>query len=92
MAETKTEEKVKEKSPPKPKFGSKPPKEGTCKRCGDDKPVNRLFLCYKCWVITNIEKGAKDNGENWSAGMPHPAGCNCEGLGAHKDRGGSSGN
>ena len=26
----------------------KPPKDGPCKGCGKDRPLNRLFLCYPC--------------------------------------------
>ncbi len=91
MTETQTETKEKDKddAPPKPKLGSRPPKEGPCKRCGNDRPLNRLFLCYKCWVITNIEDEAKSRGETWTSGQPHPAWCKCEGLGAHPDQGGS---
>ena len=50
----------------------RPPKEGPCKRCGQDKPLNRLMLCYPCWVKSELEK----NG--WKEGQPHPAGCGCD--------------
>lgn len=62
----------------------KPPKDGTCRRCGQDKPVNRLMLCYPCWVKTELE------GHGWREGMPHPDWCQCEGLPQHQRR--SSGN
>lgn len=56
----------------------KPPKDGPCKRCGLDKPLNRLMLCYPCWVKTNLEK------DGWREGMPHPSYCQCEGLKDHQ--------
>ena len=60
-----------------PRTGRKPPKEGPCKRCGKDNPLNRLMLCYPCWVKTRLEK------DGWREGLPHPESCNCEGLGQH---------
>lgn len=54
------------------KRARKPPSDGPCKGCGQNKPLNRLFLCYKCWVDKkNTEKG-------WKPGQPHPAGCGCD--------------
>ncbi len=50
----------------------RPPKDGPCKRCGQDKPLNRLFLCYPCWVKTVLEE------KGWNEGTPHPHGCDCE--------------
>lgn len=50
----------------------KPPKDGPCKRCGLDKPLNRLFLCYPCWVKVELEK------KGWKEGQPHPADCRCD--------------
>lgn len=55
----------------------KPPKEGICRRCGENKPVNRLMLCYPCWVKTELEK------TGWREGLPHPDWCRCEGLKDH---------
>ena len=55
----------------------RPPKEGPCKRCGLDKPLNRLMLCYPCWVKTELEK------QGWREGMPHPDWCHCEGIKDH---------
>lgn len=50
----------------------KPPKDGPCRRCGKDKPLNRLFLCYPCWVSKmNKERG-------WRDGQPHPDSCGCD--------------
>ncbi|OIO08654.1 MAG: hypothetical protein AUJ52_07715 [Elusimicrobia bacterium CG1_02_63_36] len=57
-----------------------PPKDGTCRRCGEDRPINRMKLCYKCWVISNLE----DQVPGWKAGDPHPAWCQCEGLPGHE--------
>ena len=55
----------------------KPPKDGPCKRCGQDKPLNRLMLCYPCWVKVELEKSG------WKDGMAHPAWCQCEGISGH---------
>lgn len=60
------------------KNSRKPPKDGPCKRCGQDKPLNRLMLCYPCWVKTELEK------TGWREGMPHPDWCHCEGIKDHK--------
>jgi len=54
-----------------------PPKKGPCRRCGEDKPINRLMLCYPCWVKTNLEE------RGWREGMAHPDWCKCEGVGGH---------
>jgi hypothetical protein len=58
----------------------KPPSSGLCRRCGDNKPINRLMLCYPCWVKTELEK------DGWREGQPHPDSCGCEGVGGHADR------
>ena len=50
----------------------KPPADGPCKGCGQNKPLNRLFLCYRCWT----EKQLADRG--WKAGQPHPSWCGCD--------------
>ena len=55
----------------------KPPKDGLCRRCRENKPINRLMLCYPCWVKTELEKSG------WREGMDHPDWCACEGLKAH---------
>lgn len=57
-----------------------PPREGICRRCGEDKPINRLMLCYVCWVKTNLEE------TGWREGMEHPSWCKCEAPGGHPDR------
>lgn len=48
-----------------------PPSRGLCRRCGLNKPVNRLLLCYPCWVKTRLE------GRGWREGQPHPDWCGC---------------
>ena len=55
----------------------RPPKDGPCKRCGQDRPLNRLFLCYPCWVKTVLEE------KGWREGLPHPSSCDCEIPGVH---------
>ncbi len=58
----------------------KPPKDGLCRRCGENKPINRLMLCYPCWVKSELEK------DGWREGQPHPDSCGCEGIGGHAER------
>jgi hypothetical protein len=48
-----------------------PPSRGLCRRCGENKPVNRLMLCYPCWVKTNLEE------KGWRQDQPHPDWCEC---------------
>lgn len=55
----------------------RPPKDGLCRRCGKNKPVNRLMLCYPCWVKIELEK------RGWREGQPHPDDCDCEIVGVH---------
>lgn len=57
-----------------------PPSKGMCMRCGDNKPINRLMLCYPCWVKTQLEK------DGWKEGEPHPESCGCEGINGHPTR------
>ncbi|MEK7390377.1 MAG: hypothetical protein AAB036_11855 [Elusimicrobiota bacterium] len=57
-----------------------PPSKGLCLRCGENKPINRLMLCYPCWVKTRLEK------DGWKEGEPHPEHCGCEGLKGHPNR------
>ena len=66
-----------EKDPTKLKQ-RKPPTNGMCRRCGQNKPINRLMLCYPCWVKTVLEEKA-----GWREGMPHPDNCDCQGLTDH---------
>ncbi|HBL18450.1 MAG TPA: hypothetical protein DD417_17270 [Elusimicrobia bacterium] len=49
-----------------------PPSRGLCRRCGENKPINRLMLCYPCWVKSSLED------QGWREGMPHPDWCHCE--------------
>ncbi len=71
------------KKNPKPSDGRKPPEEGKCRRCGADRPLNRLKLCYRCFVISNIEDVEKKRGSGWRSVDPHPAWCDCT-LPEHK--------
>jgi len=61
----------------------KPPKDGPCKGCGKDRPLNRLMLCYACWVKKNLLDWAKAHGQDWLPGDPHPSWCQCA-LPEHK--------
>ncbi len=61
----------------------RPPSKGPCRRCGQNKPINRLMLCYPCWVKTRLEE------KGWREGQPHPDSCGCV-LPAHRSQ--SSGN
>ena len=68
-----------EKDPTKLKQ-RKPPSGGMCRRCGENKAINRLMLCYPCWVKSELER------DGWREGMPHPDSCHCEGLKDHSRR------
>ena len=57
-----------------------PPSKGMCMRCGENKPINRLMLCYPCWVKTQLEK------DGWKEGESHPESCGCEGINGHPGR------
>ena len=72
-------EDVEERDPSKLKQ-RKPPSRGLCRRCGQNKPINRLMLCYPCWVKSELEKSG------WREGLPHPDWCHCEGLKDHQRR------
>jgi hypothetical protein len=54
------------------KRARKPPTIGPCLGCGKNKPLNRLMLCYRCWVNKN------NSDKGWKEGQPHPAGCGCD--------------
>jgi hypothetical protein len=69
--------------------GRRPPKEGKCRKCHQDRPLNRLMLCYKCWVEEEIKDREKKEGRHWHEGMAHPDWCQCTGLGAHTDGNGA---
>ena len=76
VAPVETEEKD-EQDPTKLKQ-RKPPTGGMCRRCGQNKPINRLMLCYPCWVKSELENSG------WKDGQPHPDWCHCEGIKDHK--------
>src|SRR3990167_3457578 len=59
-----------------------PPSRGLCRRCGEDKPINRLMLCYPCFVKTNLEE------HGWREGQSHPEWCECTLPGKHSDSAG----
>lgn len=81
QAETPAEERPPQEEPDLRKLSQKkPPSRGLCRRCGENKPINRLMLCYPCWVKTELEK------DGWREGAPHPDQCNCEGIGGHSRR------
>jgi hypothetical protein len=65
-----------EKDPRKVKQRT-PPTNGLCRRCGQNKPINRLMLCYPCWVKVELEKSG------WHEGEAHPDWCACEGIKDH---------
>ena len=69
-----------EKDPTKLKQ-RKPPSRGLCRRCGQNKPINRLMLCYPCWVKTMLEEK-----HGWREGQPHPPECDCEAQTDHQRR------
>lgn len=80
QTETPVEEKPKEEPDLRKLSQKKPPSRGLCRRCGENKPINRLMLCYPCWVKSELEK------DGWREGQPHPDSCGCEGIGGHPDR------
>lgn len=60
------------------KRARKPPSDGPCKGCGQSKPINRLMLCYKCWVHKNIADWAKANNQDFIPTVDaHPFWCKC---------------
>lgn len=70
--------------------GAKPPEDGLCRNCRMRRRLNRFKLCYPCWVEAEITDREKKAGREWKAGDPHPAWCNCEGLGEHKNADGTA--
>lgn len=62
----------------------KPPKDGPCKRCGKDRPLNRLMLCMPCWVKVRLEE------RGWREGQPHPGWCGCSGECSVESKGGTN--
>jgi hypothetical protein len=61
------------------KRSRKPPSGGKCIRCDKNVPINRLKLCYPCWVKEENEKSG------WKDGQPHPPTCGCD-LDCAQDR------
>ena len=80
QVETPEKEKPEEEPDLRKLSQKKPPSGGLCRRCGENKPINRLMLCYPCWVKSELEK------DGWREGMPHPEECRCEGINGHPDR------
>ena len=80
QVETPAKEKPEEETDLRKLSQKKPPSRGLCRRCGDNKPINRLMLCYPCWVKSELEK------DGWKEGQPHPDHCHCEGINGHPDR------
>ena len=74
------EEKPEEETDLRKLSQKKPPSNGLCRRCGENKPINRLMLCYPCWVKSELEK------DGWKEGQPHPDSCGCQGVGGHERR------
>ena len=74
--------------------GAKPPEDGNCRECKRLRRLNRLKLCYPCFVELVLMDEAKKRGVEWKAGDKHPDWCGCEGLGEHpeRDRGAWRGN
>ncbi len=66
--------------------GSKPPADGTCRECKRLRRLNRLKLCYPCFVELVLMDEAKKRGHQWKPGDKHPDWCSCEGLGEHQER------
>lgn len=70
--------------------GSKPPEDGLCRECKRRRRLNRLRLCYPCFVELVLMEEAEKRGFKWKPGDKHPDWCSCEGLGEHRSPGGSS--
>lgn len=70
------------------KRARKPPADGPCKGCGENKPLNRLMLCYRCWVHKQLMDEAKSRGQDFIPGIDkHPLWCKCD-LTDHNGKGG----
>jgi hypothetical protein len=80
QVETPEKEKPEEEPDLRKLSQKKPPSAGLCRRCGENKPINRLMLCYPCWVKSELEK------DGWKEGESHPDSCHCEGINGHPDR------
>lgn len=64
--------------------GAKPPEDGPCRECRRHRRLNRLRLCYACWVALSLADDMKKRGVEWKPGDKHPDWCGCEGLGEHR--------
>lgn len=64
----------------------KPPAEGPCRGCGKSLPLNRLMLCFRCWVNKNLDNWARAQGRDFIPTVDrHPDWCRC-GLPEHAGR------
>lgn len=61
-----------------------PPSGGVCQACKEPKPINRLKLCYECWLMDQLHK---QSGGQWLPGDPHLATCKCDGPGGCSTKG-----
>ena len=66
------------------KRARKPPSDGPCRGCGKSVPINRLMLCFRCWVQKNLIEWGKGD---WIPGDPHPSWCGCGLPGGHPGSG-----
>lgn len=72
--EEKPKEETKEDIKDIEKRARKPPSDGPCKGCGKNLPLNRLMLCFRCWVNKNL----MDENKDFIPGIdPHPSHCGC---------------
>ena len=60
------------------KRAKEPPSEGPCKMCKQMRMLNRLLLCYECWVKDQLHK---QSGGEWLPGDPHLSTCRCDAPG-----------
>lgn len=82
-AEAPPKEEKKESPEDIQKRARKPPAEGPCKGCGKNLPLNRLFLCFRCWVNKNLTDWARATGQDFIPSVDaHPSWCGC-GLPEH---------
>jgi len=56
---------------PTSKTGKPVPAKGGCRRCKRNIPINRLKLCYECFVKINLLNGG------WTRFDIHPDWCHC---------------
>lgn len=70
--------------------GAEPPVEGNCRECKRWRRINRLKLCYPCFVELVLMDEAKKRKFEWKPGDKHPDWCSCDGLGEHKNEDGTA--